>query len=41
MTWTPTVQNCDNYMAEREGKYEYRDDNYVGEHCSLTNGEIE
>jgi hypothetical protein len=24
MTWTPTVQNCDNYMDERTGKYEYR-----------------
>lgn len=22
--WTPTIANCDNYMAEREGKYEYR-----------------
>lgn len=22
--WTPTVQNCDNYMDERTGKYEYR-----------------
>lgn len=24
MTWTPTIQNCDNYMDERKGKYEYR-----------------
>lgn len=24
MTWTPTIQNCDNYMDSREGKYEYR-----------------
>lgn len=24
MTWTPTIQNCDNYMDERTGKYEYR-----------------
>lgn len=24
MTWTPTVANCDNYMDERTGKYEYR-----------------
>lgn len=24
MTWTPTVQNCDNYLDERSGKYEYR-----------------
>jgi len=24
MTWTPTIQNCDNYMDERSGKYEYR-----------------
>jgi hypothetical protein len=22
--WTPTVQNCDNYLDERTGKYEYR-----------------
>lgn len=22
--WTPTIQNCDNYMDERTGKYEYR-----------------
>lgn len=22
--WAPTVQNCDNYMDERTGKYEYR-----------------
>jgi hypothetical protein len=22
--WTPTVQNCDNYMSDRTGKYEYR-----------------
>lgn len=22
--WTPTVQNCDNYLDEREGKYEFR-----------------
>lgn len=22
--WTPTVANCDQYMNEREGKYEYR-----------------
>jgi len=24
MTWQPTVQNCDNYMDERTGKYEWR-----------------
>lgn len=24
MTWTPTVANCDNYMDDRTGKYEYR-----------------
>lgn len=24
MTWTPTIQNCDNYMDERTGKYEFR-----------------
>lgn len=24
MTWIPTVANCDNYMDERTGKYEYR-----------------
>lgn len=24
MTWVPTVQNCDQYMDERTGKYEYR-----------------
>lgn len=24
MTWAPTIQNCDNYMDERQGKYEYR-----------------
>jgi len=24
MTWIPTIQNCDNYMDERTGKYEYR-----------------
>jgi len=24
MTWEPTVHNCDNYMHERTGKYEYR-----------------
>lgn len=24
MTWVPTIQNCDNYMDERTGKYEYR-----------------
>lgn len=24
MTWEPSVQNCDNYMLEREGKYEWR-----------------
>lgn len=24
MTFVPTTNNCDNYMAEREGKYEYR-----------------
>lgn len=24
MTWTPTVQNCDQYMDDRTGKYEYR-----------------
>lgn len=24
MTWTPTIQNCDNYLDERQGKYEYR-----------------
>lgn len=23
-TWTPTIQNCDNYMDERTGKYEWR-----------------
>lgn len=22
--WTPTIQNCDNYMDERQGRYEYR-----------------
>lgn len=24
MTFIPTTNNCDNYLAEREGKYEYR-----------------
>ena len=24
MTWTPTIANCDNYMDERTGKYEWR-----------------
>jgi hypothetical protein len=24
VTWVPTIQNCDNYMDERTGKYEYR-----------------
>lgn len=24
MTWTPTVSNCDNYLDERTGKYEFR-----------------
>lgn len=24
MTWQPTVANCDNYMDERTGKYEWR-----------------
>lgn len=24
MTWTPTINNCDNYLDERTGKYEYR-----------------
>lgn len=24
VTWTPTIQNCDQYMDERTGKYEYR-----------------
>jgi hypothetical protein len=24
LTWTPTLQNCDNYMGERTGKYEWR-----------------
>lgn len=24
MTWTPTISNCDNYLDERTGKYEYR-----------------
>ena len=24
MTWIPTIKNCDNYMDERTGKYEYR-----------------
>lgn len=24
MTWIPTIANCDNYMDERTGKYEYR-----------------
>lgn len=24
MTWTPTINNCDNYLDERQGKYEYR-----------------
>lgn len=24
MTWTPTIQSCDQYMSEREGRYEYR-----------------
>lgn len=23
-TWTPTVSNCDQYMDDRQGKYEYR-----------------
>lgn len=24
MTWTPTIQNCDDYMDARTGKYEFR-----------------
>jgi hypothetical protein len=24
MTWIPTVDNCDEYMASRTGCYEYR-----------------
>lgn len=24
MTWVPTIQNCDQYMDERTGKYEFR-----------------
>jgi len=24
MTWVPTIQNCDTYMDERTGKYEFR-----------------
>lgn len=24
MTWVPTINNCDQYMDERQGKYEYR-----------------
>lgn len=24
MTWTPTIANCDNYLDDRTGKYEYR-----------------
>lgn len=24
MTWTPTIGNCDDYMASRTGKYEFR-----------------
>ena len=24
MTWTPTIRNCDQYMDDRTGKYEYR-----------------
>jgi hypothetical protein len=24
MTWTPTIANCDQYMDDRTGKYEYR-----------------
>ena len=24
MTWTPTIQNCDQYMDDRTGKYEFR-----------------
>jgi hypothetical protein len=23
-TWTPTIQNCDSYLDERTGKYEFR-----------------
>lgn len=24
MTWVPTIENCDNYMDSRTGKYEFR-----------------
>lgn len=24
MTWIPTIESCDNYMNDREGRYEYR-----------------
>ena len=24
MTWTPTINNCDNYLDDRTGKYEFR-----------------
>lgn len=24
MTWTPTIENCDNYLGSREGRYEWR-----------------
>lgn len=24
MTWTPTIEACDNYMGQREGRYEWR-----------------
>jgi trans-aconitate methyltransferase len=24
VTWTPTIANCDNYLDDRTGKYEYR-----------------
>ena len=24
MTWAPTINNCDNYLDDRTGKYEYR-----------------
>lgn len=29
MTWTPTIQNCDTYLGERTGKYEWRAVRYV------------
>lgn len=24
MTWTPTINNCDQYLSDREGRYEFR-----------------